>query len=637
MVSVFLRRAVTTCRDAAFTTSPLTTFSRSLTSSSSTTRSPPPPSPPTESVDYVVVGAGSAGSVVASRLVEAGQSVALLEAGPSDRTGWHWMELFLHMPTALAWPMTSKRYNWAFEADPEPTLNNRIISCPRGKGLGGSSSINGMVYVRGHAATFDQWHHEMGALGWDYASVLPYFVKAECWKGPHSQYRGKDGPLHNKFGDNAAQTELFDLFVQAGAEAGYGSTADYNASRQEGFGPMAMTVFHSGPNKGMRCSTASAYLHPALERHGDLLHVRTNAMTRKIIFDNNQTTATEPKAIGVEYVEGDNPEKVRQVRAKKEVILCAGSIQSPQLLQVSGIGDKDHLLAIGLAEDEIIVDNRHVGQNLQDHLELYFQQEVIPPISISPVMRSYWQQFKVGWEWIFFRRGLGATNHFESAAFVRSSPDKTFPDVQFHFLPIGISYDGVSLAPSSTGHSMQVHVGTCRSKSRGYVQAKSTNALEPPQVCFNYMSHDEDWVDMRRAIEVVRQVMRQPALQGVAGDEILPGKGADLDEYIREHVESAYHPCGTCKMGSSVKDNQAVVDPSGKVFGVQSLRVVDASVFPTITNGNLNAPVIMLAERMSDLILGKDLLLPIVEFDKDHAPWIPPSFETDREREPLVA
>jgi choline dehydrogenase len=364
------------------------------------------------------------------------------------------------MPTALAWPMSSKRYNWAFEADPEPALNNRVISCPRGKCLGGSSSINGMVYVRGHRSTFDEWH-ELGATGWDYKSILPYFIKAENWNGRDPcPYRGKNGPLHVKFGDNAAGTDLYSLFERAGAEAGYGTTEDYNAHRQEGFGKMAMTVFHDGPKKGMRCSTSSAYLHPTLKSHGDLLHVKTNVTTKKIIFHRkkkNGTASDNPKAVGVQYVHDDNLGTVHEIFAQKEVILCAGAIQSPQLLQVSGIGDRNHLTAIGLKGDEIIVDNPFVGQNLQDHLELYFQQEVSHG-SLAPVVSSYWEQFKIGLRWILYRDGLGATNQFESAAFVRSSPTKTFPDVQFHFLPVGISYDGVSLAPSDTGHSMQVRV-----------------------------------------------------------------------------------------------------------------------------------------------------------------------------------
>lgn len=521
-----------------------------------------------------------------------------------------------------------------------------MISCPRGKVLGGSSSINGMVYVRGHSKDFDGWQ-ELGADGWGYANVLPYFKRAENWNAGRggeegeggiseleSYYRGKDGPLHVKNGDNAASTPLFEAFIKAGGEAGYGIARDYNSQRQEGFGPMAMTIFHDGPLKGMRCSTSSAYLHPALQQYGDKITVNTGVLAKRILFDNVATSSTsmekKARAVGVEY--NDASGNTHQIMAEKEVIACTGSIQTPQLLQVSGIGDEEHLQSIGV---ETIFHNEHVGQNLQDHLELYFQQEVIPPISIAPVMSSRFQQLKLGLQWILTRTGLGATNHFESAAFVRSSSDKTYPDIQFHFLPVGVSYDGVTLAKSKSEHSMQIHIGTCRSKSRGYVKATSSNMVDPPKIQFNYMSNEEDWQDMKRGIEVARQTMRQPAMKDIAGEEIMPGKDADLDEYIRQHVESAYHPCGTCRMGRSPNENdKAVVDNEGRVFGVDGLRVADASVFPSITNGNLNAPVIMVAEKMADHILGRDPLPP-VEFGKGCEPWSPPSLEVDREKEPL--
>jgi len=540
--------------------------------------------------------------------------------------------------TALAWPMASSRYNWGFLAEPEPALNNRRVTCPRGKGLGGSSSINGMVYVRGHPNDFDRWADELGATDWSFRHVLPYFRKAEHWQGGDDYpYRGTDGPLHVKFGDNAANTPLFDCFMKAGDEAGYGTTPDYNGQRQEGFSRMPMTVFHSGPMKGLRCSTASAYLHPALQKYGDRLTVKTSAMTKKILLEhqekshsqNSNTRESTPIAVGVEY--NDNSGQVHQIRANKEVIIAAGSIQTPQLLQVSGIGDPNHLDSIGVP---VTVANPNVGQNLQDHLELYFQQEVLPPISIAPVIGSYWKQLLLGLEWIFNRTGLGATNHFESAAFVRSSSTKTYPDVQFHFLPVGLSYDGQSLAQSKSGHSMQIHVGTCRSSSRGHVKAKSSSMEEPPEIKFNYMSKEEDWIDMRNAIGIAREVMRQPAMKGIAGEEILPGKDANLDDYIRDHVESAYHPCGTCKMGSDPTADGAVVDPSGKVFGVKSLRIVDTSIFPSITNGNLNAPAIMVAERISDLILNK--CLPPVQFNENNRPWTPPTLKTNKEKSRAV-
>jgi choline dehydrogenase len=389
-----------------------------------------------------------------------------------------------------------------------------------------------MVYVRGHPSDFDNWE-QLGAEGWNYQNVLPYFCRAENWQGgnKNSPYRGVDGPLHVKFGDNAANTSLFGAFIKAGDEAGYGITDDYNASRQEGFGQMAMTVFHSGPNKGMRCSVASSYLHPTLKTHGDNLAVQTNAYTQRLLFDSSRSDVA-PKAIGVEYLDATTGES-NQIMASKEVIVCAGSIQTPQLLQVSGIGDQIHLESIDV---ETVCHNPSVGQNLQDHLELYFQQEVKPPVSMAPVLSNPMRQLSIGLEWILTRTGLGATNHSESCAFVRSSSKKTYPDVQFHFLPVGVSYDGVTLADSKTGHSMQIHIGTCRSKSRGHVRALTNDMKSAPSIKFNYMSHEEDWEDMRNAIEVARQVMRQPSMQ-IAGDEIMPGKDADLDgEYLKQCV-----------------------------------------------------------------------------------------------------
>ena len=430
-------------------------------------------------IDYVVVGAGSAGCVVTSRLVEHGCTVHLIEAGQSDRIQDSPLNLLLHMPTALAMPMHFEKYNWKYIAEPEPNLNGRIIHCPRGKGLGGSSSINGMVYVRGHKLDFDYWESKYGANGWNYENVLPYFKRAENWGGYNSDddtvetdYRGKHGPLHVKFGNNACNTPLFDAFVNAGIDAGYGYTSDYNASKQEGFGSKAMTVYHSGSNQGKRCSTASSYLHPTLARYPNLLNVETNAYIQRIIWDfelsvgnNDQNKTIEktspPRAVGIEYK--DISGVLQRVPVNKEVIICAGAIESPHILQVSGIGDPNHLQRVfnnsgDSAERNVVVANRNVGLNLQDHLELYFQQEVSKPVSMTPIVQSYLRKLLVGIEWIFWNRntGLGSTNHFESAAFVRSSSKQPYPDVQFHFLPVAVSYDGQSITPSNSGHSMQV-------------------------------------------------------------------------------------------------------------------------------------------------------------------------------------
>ena len=604
-------------------------------------------------VDYVVVGAGSAGCVVASRLAEGNQRVHLIESGSSDLIKDSPLNLLLHIPTALAMPMHYNKYNWKYVIEPSKHLNNRIIHCPRGKGLGGSSSINGMVYVRGHHMDFDLWDTKYGATGWNYSNVLPYFMKAENWEGYNtndggedketmSTYRGKFGPLHVKNGVNACNTPLYDAFIQAGVEAGYGYTSDYNGSRQEGFSRKAMTVYHSGNKKGQRCSTSSAYLHPAVVKHPNLLSVETNSNIQRIMWDfeisdgrNNKkddTTKKPPRAVGIEYI--DKSGTLQRLPVNKEVILCAGAIESPHILQVSGVGNPSHLQQI---HQDVVVNNPNVGMNLQDHLELYFQQEVLKPISMTPIVTSNLRKLWVGIEWLLGRRnGLASTNHFESAAFVRSSPQMTYPDIQFHFLPVAVSYDGQSITPSNSGHSMQIHIGCNRPYSRGHVLAQSSNMKNSPEIQFNYMSHEQEWIDFKKAIEIARQVMRQPALKEYVGEELLPGSGcADLDDYISEHIESAYHPCCTCKMGEDVEKDNAVVDTQGRVHGTHALRVVDASIFPSITNGNLNAPTIMVAERISDMILGKELL-PSIEFTADNKPWEIPNPNMDREKEPIV-
>jgi len=546
--------------------------------------------------DYVIIGSGSAGSAMAYRLSENGKyTVLVLEYGGTD-----WGP-FIQMPAALSYPMNMKRYDWGFSSEPEPQLNNRRLATPRGKVIGGSSSVNGMVYVRGHALDFDHWE-EAGAIGWAYKNILPYYKRMECWDarghGGDPDWRGKDGPLHVTRGPR--ENPLFHAFVNAGIEAGFEFTADYNGKKQEGFSPMEQTTY-----RGRRWSTANAYLRPALKRKNCNL---VNCFVRKILIEDG-------KAVGVEIDKGGRVEKVT---ANREVILAASAINSPKILMLSGIGPKDHLMEMGI---NVIADRKGVGKNLQDHLELYVQQECIQPISLY----KYWNLFGkalIGAQWLFSKTGLGASNQFESAAFLRSKPGVKYPDIQYHFLPIAVRYDGQA---ASGGHGFQAHVGPMRSKSRGQITLNSADPVEAPKIEFNYMSHPEDWEDFRRCIRLTREIFSQAAFEPYRGAEIQPGdqyqSDEELDSVISQHAESAYHPCGTCKMGS-VDDPLAVVDPECKVIGVEGLRVADSSIFPRITNGNLNGPSIMTGEKASDHILG-DVMLPASNAE----PWIHPNWE----------
>jgi choline dehydrogenase len=502
-----------------------------------------------------------------------------------------------------------------------------------------------MVYVRGHDRDYDAWNKSWGpdGGGWGAADVLPYFKKMEgvcsnTIKGDAADIlpgrRGTEGPLQVSQGVNALETPLYDAFIKAGAEAGYGANDDYNGCRQEGLSKMPMSVFHSGPHKGERASTRQAYLEPAIADHPSLT-VQTDAHTRRILWDDSKE-GESPRAIGVEFAMSDGSLGV--VHANKEVILSAGAIASPMLLQLSGVGPPELLEDLGIP---LVRSMPGVGANLQDHLEVYQSYEVLKPVSLVPHV-SLVGKGTLGAYWLCTKKGLGATNHFEAGGFVRSRAGVEHPDIQLHFLPIGMSYDGVTLAKSSTGHSMQLHVGYNRSPSRGHVKATSalTEDLTPivPTVRFNYMSTEEDWKGFRTAVRITREIMAQPAMKELCGPEISPGAqaqtDAEIDEFLIEHLESAYHPSGTCKMGPS-SDPTAVVGADGKVHGIQGLRVVDASVFPTIPNGNLNSPTIMTAEKMADHILGKGMLPPDVEQAK--ATWIASEWETkQRENEPLV-
>nr|WP_295469167.1 choline dehydrogenase [Mesorhizobium sp.] len=546
--------------------------------------------------DFVIVGAGSAGCALAYRLSEDGKhTVIVIEHGGSD------VGPLIQMPSALSIPMNMSLYDWGFRTEPEPHLGGRVLATPRGKVIGGSSSINGMVYVRGHAHDYDHWA-EQGAAGWAYADVLPYFKRMENSKDGEEGWRGTDGPLHVKRG--LRLNPLYKAFVEAGREAGFETTEDYNGSKQEGFGWMEQTI-----HMGRRWSAANAYLRPALRRPNVSL---LKGLARRVVIENQRATGVEIQ-VGAE---------IEVVKAKREVVLASSSINSPKLLMLSGIGPAAHLDEHGI---DVVADRPGVGQNLQDHMELYIQQEATQPITLYSVLNPF-SKALIGARWLFWGDGLGATNHFEAAAFVRSKAGVDYPDIQYHFLPAAMRYDGRSAAKS---HGFQAHVGPMRSKSRGSVTLRSAEPAMPPVIQFNYMSHPDDWADFRHCIRLTREIFGQRAFDPYRGKEISPGSHVqsddELDAFIREHAESAYHPCGTCRMGRA-DDPFAVVDPECRVIGVEGLRVADSSIFPRVTNGNLNAPSIMTGEKASDHILGKSPLPP-----SNQEPWINPRWrESDR-------
>jgi choline dehydrogenase len=550
---------------------------------------------PANEYDYIIVGAGSAGCVLANRLsADSNNSVLLLEAGGSDAN------LFIRMPSALSYPMNNKRFNWFFESSPEPGLDGRSLHCPRGKVLGGSSSINGMVYVRGHAKDFDEWE-DLGAENWSYRHCLPYFKRSESWIGGADTFRGGDGPLATNAGNAGKLNPLYQAFIDAGVDAGYPSTQDSNAHQQEGFGPMDMTV-----KNGQRWSAANAYLNPVKKRPN--LTVISRALAHKVLLENKRAT-------GVEYEHGRS---VTQAMAKKEVILCGGSIGSPTLLQHSGIGPTDVLKEANILQQHELPG---VGENLQDHLEVYFQFHCKQPITLNGKLDLI-SKGLIGARWLLFKNGLGATNHFESCAFIRSRAGIMWPDIQYHFLPAAMRYDGTSMVD---GHGFQVHVGPNKPKSRGQVKVVSNNIPDKPSIQFNYLQHEQDRADWRQCVALTREIISQPAMDAYRGDEIQPGieiqSDESVDQWVKNNVESAYHPSCSCKMGAD-DDHLAVVDSKCKVRGIAGLRVVDSSIMPTITNGNLNAPTIMIAEKASDMILGiTPLEAPNVE------PWIDPQWQ----------
>jgi choline dehydrogenase len=543
--------------------------------------------------DFVIIGSGSAGSALAARLSEDPRTqVIVIEYGGTD------MGPLIQMPAALSYPMNMPLYDWGFRSEPEPHLGGRAMATPRGKVIGGSSSINGMVYVRGHARDFDHWAEE-GATGWSYADVLPYFQRMEHSHGGSGVARGHDGPLHVQRGPR--QNPLFHAFVEAGRQAGFEVTDDYNGLKQEGFGAMEQTIWN-----GRRWSAANAYLKPALKRP-NLTLVR--GLATRVVIEHGRAT-------GVDIIRGDRNETIG---ARREVVIAASSINSPKLLMLSGIGPARHLAEHGIP---VVADRPGVGGNLQDHLELYIQMECLQPITLYSKLNLF-SKARIGLEWLLFKTGDGATNHFESAAFVRSRAGVEYPDIQYHFLPVAIRYDGKSAAKA---HGFQAHVGPMRSKSRGEIRLKSADPRQAPSIRFNYMSHADDWSDFRHAIRLTREVFGQAAFDPFRGREISPGSHVqsddDLDAHIRDHAESAYHPCGTCRMGRA-DDPRSVVDPRLNVIGVERLRVADSSIFPRITNGNLNAPSIMTGEKAADHILGRD---PLPRSNLE--PWINPRWQT---------
>ncbi|HXV25016.1 MAG TPA: choline dehydrogenase [Alphaproteobacteria bacterium] len=527
---------------------------------------------PSESFDYVIVGAGSAGCVLANRLTEDAEvKVLVLEAGPRDNNLW------IHMPAALTYNLCHDKFNWFYHTEPQPHMDGRVMYWPRGRVLGGSSSLNAMVYIRGHALDYDRWAKKEGAPGWSYFEVLPYFKRAETRLLGGDAYRGSKGPLYVSTGSQP--NPLFEAFIEAGQQAGYPFTSDLNGRQQEGFGRMDMTIY-----KGRRWSAAMAYLRPAMKRPN--LRVETRALASRILFEGR-------RAVGIEYA---HQGRIKRVRADREVILAGGAINSPQLLMLSGVGPADHLREIGVP---VLQDLPGVGQNLQDHIEMYVQYESTKPITLYSTFNPL-NMARVGIEWLLFRRGLGASAHLEAGAFIRTNEEAEHPNIQYHFLP-SLVIDHGRVRPDR--HAFQAHVGPMRPTSVGWIKLKSSDPRTHPLLQPNYLETELDRSEMRAGVKLTREIFAQRAFDPYRGQELQPGgevrSDSEIDAWVRRKADSAYHPSCTCKMGEGA---MAVVDPECRVRGLEGLRVVDASIMPSVVSGNLNAPTIMMAEKASDII-----------------------------------
>ncbi|SLM32436.1 choline dehydrogenase, a flavoprotein [Desulfamplus magnetovallimortis] len=535
--------------------------------------------------DFIIIGGGSAGCVLANRLsANPSNRVLVLEAGRPD---YIW-DVFIHMPAALTYPIGSKFYDWCYKSEAEPHMRNRRIDHARGKVLGGSSSINGMIYIRGNAMDYEKWAKAPGMENWDYAHCLPYFKRAENRLIGADEYHGVNGPLLLETGP--CKNPLFDAFLKSAQQAGYPLTDDVNGYQQEGFGKFDRNI-----SRARRLSAARAYVHPVKKNRPNLT-VLCRAFTRRILFEGK-------KAVGVEFTKGKNG-TAQKVYAK-EIICCGGAINSPQILQVSGVGNAKELQSLGI---NVVHDLPGVGENLQDHLEVYVQYASKKPVTMNPSLK-WWKKPFIGFQWLFQRKGAAATNHFEAGGFIRSNEDQDYPNIQFHFLPLAIRYDGTQ---PSQGHGYQVHVGPMYSDAIGSVKIQSSDPSVYPKLKFNYLSTDQDRREWVEAIRCARKIMNQPAFDEFNDGEISPGPSVETDQQILDWVakdgETALHPSCTCKIGT---DPMAVLDPeSMRVHGVEGLRVVDASAMPIVTNGNIYAPVMMIAEKAADLILGNTLEAP---------------------------